>query len=120
MMNSTTRSFLLALVMAAPATLHAANNQILGWNNLGMHCMDSDYSVFSILPPQHDRAQLIVNRLITNDGLRSYHAIADPGSINRLPWAGQLQSLTRRFTARTCRKWAAGWSMPGAATHRKQ
>lgn len=24
----------------------AANNQILGWNNLGMHCMDSDYSVF--------------------------------------------------------------------------
>jgi len=24
---------------------------IIGWNNLGMHCMDDDYSIFSILPP---------------------------------------------------------------------
>ena len=33
----------------------------MGWNNLGMHCMDSDYSVFSILPPYNTiNAQLIV------------------------------------------------------------
>lgn len=24
---------------------------VVGWNDLGMHCMDSDYEVFSILPP---------------------------------------------------------------------
>lgn len=35
------------MALAAPLTLAAANNQILGWNNLGMHCMDSDYSVFT-------------------------------------------------------------------------
>jgi hypothetical protein len=40
----------LAAALLLPLTLLAANNQILGWNNLGMHCMDSDYSVFSILP----------------------------------------------------------------------
>jgi len=33
---------------------------VLGWNDLGMHCMDSDYSVFSILPPLNNvRAQVI-------------------------------------------------------------
>ena len=25
--------------------------KLLAWNDLGMHCMDSDYSIFSILPP---------------------------------------------------------------------
>ena len=24
---------------------------LVGWNDLGMHCMDADYAVFSILPP---------------------------------------------------------------------
>ena len=58
----------LAAVAALPATLLAVNNQILGWNNLGMHCMDSDYSVFSILPPYNTiEAQLIVGgKLVTN------------------------------------------------------
>lgn len=33
---------------------------LTGWNNLGMHCMDDDYSVFSILPPFNTvNAQLI-------------------------------------------------------------
>ncbi|MBP1622375.1 MAG: hypothetical protein H6Q07_395 [Acidobacteria bacterium] len=46
-----------ALVALAAAgfslRLQAVNGgwTILAWNNLGMHCMDSDYSVFSILPP---------------------------------------------------------------------
>jgi hypothetical protein len=44
---------------AVPATL-AANQALLGWNDLGMHCMDADYSVFSILPPFNTvHAQLI-------------------------------------------------------------
>ena len=29
----------------------ASNVQVLGFNDLGMHCMDDDYSVFSVLPP---------------------------------------------------------------------
>ena len=38
---------LFCLAVFAPAlTLGAASSQLLGWNNLGMHCMDSDYSVF--------------------------------------------------------------------------
>jgi hypothetical protein len=66
----------------------AASAQILGWNNLGMHCMDSDYSVFSILPPYNTiNAQLIVNgALVTasNGYSVTYEAVADPsGSINK-------------------------------------
>jgi hypothetical protein len=79
---------LLAVVLAAPITLLAANNQLLGWNNLGMHCMDSDYSVFSILPPYNTiDAQLIVGgKLVTNGSgyAVTYQAVADPdGSINK-------------------------------------
>ena len=40
-----------ANMIVLPLTLPAANSQILGWNNLGMHCMDADFSVFAILPP---------------------------------------------------------------------
>lgn len=64
------------------------NWTLLGWNNLGMHCMDSDFSVFSILPPYNTfHAQLIDNqgRLVTNTaeiGV-NYRAIAGPdGSYN--------------------------------------
>ena len=33
---------------------------LLAWNDLGMHCMDEDFSVFSILPPYNNlNAQLI-------------------------------------------------------------
>ena len=65
----------------------AANNQLLSWNNLGMHCMDSDYSVFSILPPYNTiEAQLIVNGKLVKTGTGytvTYQAVADPsGSFN--------------------------------------
>ena len=64
---------------------------LVGWNNLGMHCMDSDYSVFSILPPYNVvNAQLIsstsgANHLVqTGTGYTvTYEAMADPdGSFN--------------------------------------
>jgi PKD repeat protein len=77
-----------AIVLLALQTGRGATNQILGWNNLGMHCMDSDYSVFSILPPYNTiEAQLIVGgRLVTNGAgyTVTYQAVADPaGSINK-------------------------------------
>jgi hypothetical protein len=66
----------------------AAAQTLIGWNNLGMHCMDDDYSVFSILPPYNTvNCQLIdaQGHLVTDPtGLVvTYAAVADPdGSIN--------------------------------------
>ena len=79
---------LLLRVCAISTSAPAASATVLGWNNLGMHCMDSDYSVFSILPPYNTiEAQLIVNgKLVTNGAgyTVTYEAVADPaGSINR-------------------------------------
>ena len=77
-----------AIVLLALQTGRGATNQILGWNNLGMHCMDSDYSVFSVLPPYNTiQAQLIVNGALVTNGTGysvTYQAVADPsGSINK-------------------------------------
>ena len=52
-----------------------------------MHCMDSDYSVFTILPPYNTiEAQLIVGGKLVTNGTGytvTYQAVADPdGSIN--------------------------------------
>jgi hypothetical protein len=60
---------------------------LLAWNDLGMHCMDGDYSVFAILPPFNNlRAQLVNNtstQVVTQGVSLSYEAMADPdGSIN--------------------------------------
>jgi hypothetical protein len=60
---------------------------LLAWNDLGMHCMDGDYSVFSILPPYNNlHAQLVnssTNKLVTSGVTLSYEAMADAdGSIN--------------------------------------
>ena len=65
----------------------AAGSVILGWNNLGMHCMDSSYSEFSILPPYNTiEAQLVVGGKLVTAGsgyTLTYEAVADPdGSIN--------------------------------------
>ena len=40
------------LVVLLESSLCAqTNSQVFAWNNLGMHCMDDDFSVFAILPP---------------------------------------------------------------------
>jgi hypothetical protein len=62
--------------------------RVVAWNDLGMHCMDADFSVFSILPPFNNlHAQVIdsAGHLVTNPAGVSvtYEAIADPdGSFN--------------------------------------
>ena len=67
------------------------NSQVLAWNNLGMHCMDDDYSVFAILPPYNTvLAQVVVGtngtarRIEGTGGLAvRYQAVLDSeGSIN--------------------------------------
>jgi hypothetical protein len=74
---------------AATPTASAGNWRVFAWNDLGMHCMDSDYSVFSILPPfnvLHAQVMDANGHLLTSGAAASltYEAIADPnGSINR-------------------------------------
>ena len=79
-------------LLLAPAGVSAQTNwHVLGWNNLGMHCMDNDYSVFSILPPYNTiHAQIVwgyngtAHLVKTNLGYAvSYASAADPsGSLN--------------------------------------
>jgi len=78
-----------ALPLAFALAPRAADSwTLVGWNNLGMHCMDSDYSVFSILPPFNVvNAHLIdANGRLVTDASQvkiTYEAVADPtGSIN--------------------------------------
>ncbi|MCA8941769.1 MAG: hypothetical protein KDB80_04350 [Planctomycetes bacterium] len=60
---------------------------MLAWNDLGMHCIDPDFSVFSILPPANTiNAQLVIDGELRSaaDGYSlTYEAVADAtGSIN--------------------------------------
>ena len=61
---------------------------VVAWNNLGMHCMDADFSVFAILPPYNTiQAQVMdpTGALVTGTAGISvtYEGVADPtGSIN--------------------------------------
>lgn len=75
----------LSLLSFVPAPRAATNYTIVGWNNLGMHCMDADYSVFTILPPYntiHAQVMDATGRLVTNLSV-TYEAVVDPtGSIN--------------------------------------
>jgi len=113
----------LTLITGLSLSLPAANNQILGWNNLGMHCMDSDYSVFSILPPYNTiEAQLIVNGvLVTNASgyTVTYQAVADPnGSFNSTTVGkGNYYSYVQAIYGPTLAPdlGLAGWNMPGTS-----
>ena len=75
--------------LAHPDPSSASTYTIVAWNNLGMHCMDADYSVFALLPPYNTiQAQLIDPQgLLVRDpaGIAvTYEAVADPdGSMNR-------------------------------------
>jgi autotransporter-associated beta strand protein len=126
------------LALAATTIIIATTGQaaekwvVTGWNNLGMHCMDADYSVFSILPPYNTlHAQVIhstgttstnmVTTLMTGaDGCRvTYEAVADPlGSINKTS-SGKTNFWTYaqalHGTALSVDQGLAGASMPGAA-----
>ncbi len=108
-------------MMAPPG--NAAPNQLLGWNNLGMHCMDSDYSVFSILPPYNTiEAQLIVGGKLVTNGTGytvTYQAVADPtGSFNSTAMGkGNFYTYAKALYGATLAPEGglAGWSMPGTS-----
>lgn len=81
------------MAVTVPITVTAVTGGTTGsyaltaWNDLGMHCMDADYSVFSILPPYNNLHAQLVNastgKLVTSGVTLTYEAIADPtGSRN--------------------------------------
>src|ERR1035438_439681 len=116
------KTILFASTLVAPLDLTAATSTILGWNNLGMHCMDSDYSVFTILPPYNTiEAQLIVRGVLVTNGAGytvTYQAIANPsGSINTTAIGkGNFYTYTPYlYGALAPDQGLAGWSMPGTA-----
>lgn len=111
---------------ATPAV--AATWTLVGWNNLGMHCMDADYELFSLLPPYNTiHAQLTdpQGKLVTDPtsaGITvTYEAIADPtGSINTTS-AGKtnfwqhVHQLFGPSAPSAVDAGLAGKSMPGAS-----
>ena len=128
MMRASILALLVAMAAAkiVPLRLEAADVQVLGWNNLGMHCMDSDYSVFSILPPYNTtQAQLIVGGRARQgwDGYSvTYEAIADPDesfnstAIGKGNFYNSPETFTAPLGAR--RVWSAGLC-PARPIHRR-
>ncbi len=112
-----------ASIAASPPPTAAPGTRLVGWNNLGMHCMDADYGVFSILPPYNTiHAQLVRAGALVRDptGVAvTYEAVADAaGSINSTS-VGKTNfwdHVTELFGASPpADSGLAGKSMPGAA-----
>ncbi|MBI3819970.1 MAG: hypothetical protein HY286_14840 [Planctomycetes bacterium] len=110
--------------------LNAAGNpsavpgtRLVAWNNLGMHCTDGDFSVFSILPPYNVvDAQFIQGSKLIKSGANvklTYEAIADPtGSINKSSIGKDnfWQHVPEFFgVSLPLDSGLAGFAMPGAA-----
>ena len=102
---------------------------LIGWNDLGMHCMDgSDFSVFSILPPYNNiHAHLMDangNLIKSSSGVSvTYRAIADPtGSINTtsIGKTNFWQYVTSLFGVTLAPDMGlSGFPMPGSANTEK-
>lgn len=72
---------------APPDVGEGGPDRVIAWNDLGMHCGDPDYSVFSILPPFNTiNSQLLIDGKVVVQGAGitvTYEAVADAsGSIN--------------------------------------
>ena len=82
---------ILVLTLASPANAQAqtSNGSVLGWNNLGMHCADGDFSVLCLLPPYNTINSQVIDStghlISSQNGVSvTYMAVADQsGSINK-------------------------------------
>ncbi len=78
----------LLLALLPGAAVSPTGWTVVAWNNLGMHCMDADFSVFAILPPYNTIHAHVIDP--SGDLVKSaaavsvtYEAVADPaGSVN--------------------------------------
>jgi len=116
----------IATVLAVSAQTASTNEwKVVGWNDLGMHCMDGkDYSVYSILPPFNNiHAHVLdANGKLIKSGTSvqlTYEAVADPtGSINRTSVAKtNFWSFSQALYGAALAPDAglAGYRMPGAS-----
>jgi len=55
------RSFLPIVIGGNASTMHG-EYVVIGWNDLGMHCYDLDYSVMSVLPPYNTIWAQVIRR----------------------------------------------------------
>lgn len=76
-------------IVRTPPVAVVKGTHLFAWNDLGMHCADSDYSVFTLLPPFNNLiSQLVVNGKLINTASSANYALTyestpDPkGSIN--------------------------------------
>jgi len=115
---------LLLLVLAAVPAHAQGEWTIVAWNDLGMHCLDADFSKFAILPPYNTiHAQLLdaTGQLVTNPaGITvTYEAVADPGGSINVTSAGKTNfwdHVLDLFGAGIgVDQGLAGYDMPGAS-----
>jgi hypothetical protein len=116
---------ILSLVMmtAVGATAWAQGWKVIGWNDLGMHCVDGkDYSIYSILPPFNTFHAQVVNssgKLVKSGVTLTYQAVADStGSINKTSVGkSTFWQFSQPLYGATLApdKGLAGFAMPGAA-----
>lgn len=78
---------LCSVALLAGGRVVPAQTTVVAWNDLGMHCIDPDFAVFSILPPFNNvNVHVIHNGQLVTSGSGwtvTYEGTADPGgSIN--------------------------------------
>lgn len=77
-------SFAVGSAGTAGGAVNTAGYKLIGWNDLGMHCLDGkDYSIFAVLPPYNTiHAHLLdpTGKLIVSPGAYTvtYQAVTDP------------------------------------------
>ena len=80
------RTTTVTYTVTGPNPSVSGGTRLFAWNDLGMHCMDTDYSVFTLLPPFNDlNAQLMVNGKLAGGAnyTLTYESASDPtGSVN--------------------------------------
>ena len=110
------KALLLSVALVGAGSAVAADATVIGWNNLGMHCMDPDYGVFALLPPYNTlQAQLIDARRPSGDATPpaspvTYEAVADPDGSSNSDVARQDELLG--FRRGPLRRRAAGRRRP--------
>ncbi len=126
--STTLVTFSLLFSAAAPAQTSGTGWTVLGWNDLGMHCMDGDYAVYAILPPYNTiHAQVIdSNGSLVKSGSGvtvTYEAVADPaGSINAVSlWKTNFWTFAAKLfgVKLSDDTGLTGNAMPGSANQRQ-
>ncbi len=114
------------LLIAAPSSWGQGGTgyTIVGWNDLGMHCIDNDFSVMSILPPYNDIHAQVMDangNLVTSGITVTYQGVADAsGSINttsvgKTNFFDYAQALFKLAQPLPPDAGLAGYAMPGAS-----